>query len=444
MIPDKIRMVELFAGIGATHQALTELGLNVEVLAISDIDKNAIKGYEAIHGPVNNLGDITKIDSLPACDLLTYTWPCQAVSIAGKKTGMVEGSGTSSALLWEVGRLLKEMNARGELPPVLLAENVDAVLNARNYPEFKRWIITLANLGYTTSYRILNAKNYGTPQNRRRLFVVSTLNKGALIFPRPNPDGRVLKDILEDNVNNSFFISDERLKTFIAHKERQDRLNNGFGFKITDQNKEPAHTVSTHPDRYWGTWIYDKPAKIIIAGEMGNTKFKRARPVISDKGLCPTLTCEHGNTNLKIKISEPAINWPADTKKGYMEAHAGDGLVMNRPNKARGTVQKEISPTLTTGNGGGCGTVSDNLRIRYLTPRECLRLQAFPEDAIDRISEVLTKTALYKVAGNSIPVCVLKAIFKAIYIDESFKKAPRQVSLDVFDEVGESIAGAIQ
>lgn len=104
-----IRMIELFAGIGATHQAMTELGLDVQIVGISEIDKHAITGYEAIHGPVNNLGDITKIAHLPDCDLITYSWPCQSLSIAGKQTGMVEGSGTTSSLLWEVGRLLEDM-----------------------------------------------------------------------------------------------------------------------------------------------------------------------------------------------------------------------------------------------------------------------------------------------------------------------------------------------
>lgn len=416
MILNKIRMIELFAGIGATHEALTELGLNIELVAISDIDKNAIKGYEAIHGPVCNLGDITKIKSLPSCDLLTYTWPCQAVSIAGKKTGMVEGSGTTSSLLWEVGRLLKEMSARGILPPVLLAENVDAVLNTRNYPEFKRWIVTLANLGYTTSYRILNAKNYGTPQNRRRLFVVSTLDKGALIFPHPCPDGRVLKDVLEKNVNESFFISDEQLKT-ITNKEKKDVLN------------WPADTKKGYMEAKEGDGIVmNRPNK--------------ARGTVQ-KETSPTLTT--GNGGGCGVVIKPYITWPSGTKNKTLIAYPGDGLKVypspSRPGSG-GNVQKETSPTINTYKGGGSATIEDDLRIRFLTPRECLRLQAFPDDAIDRISEVLSKTALYKVAGNSIPVCVLKAIFKAIYIDESFKKTPRQVSLDFFDL--EPVAGAIE
>lgn len=183
-----------------------------------------------------------------------------------------------------------------------------------------------------------------------------------------------------------------------------------------------------------------------------------------------------------------SIKYPCDTKIGFMEADVGDGLVMERPHKARGTVQKQTSPTLTTGRGGGCGTVTEStvwfngakpdgleeasvgdgvkvypnparkgsagtvqkqssntinvhygggggvvekdLRIRFLTPRECLRLQAFPDPVIDRLMAVLGKSALYKVAGNSIAVCCLKAIFKGIYIDNTFEKADRQLSLN--------------
>lgn len=133
-----IRVFEAFSGIGAQAEALKELGLDYEVVGTSDIDKHANAGYEAIHGPVKNYGDITKIEHLPECDLLTYSYPCTSISLAGKREGMVEGSGTASSLLWEIGRLLKDMQERGVLPEILLMENVDAVLNRVNKPEFDR------------------------------------------------------------------------------------------------------------------------------------------------------------------------------------------------------------------------------------------------------------------------------------------------------------------
>lgn len=236
-----IKVVELFSGIGAQAEALKELGLDYEVVATADIDKHAIEGYRAIHGDVNNLGDVTKIEHLPECDLLTYSWPCTSISLAGKREGMIEGSGTASSLLWEVGRLLEDMKARNCLPEVLVAENVDAVLNRVNKPQFDRWINILNNLGYSNSYQIMNAKDYGTPQNRRRMFMVSTLHMGEFIFPDPCPDGRVLRDVLEDDVPESYFLSEKRLATFKRHKERNDSKGNGFGFKVhelTDEERE--------------------------------------------------------------------------------------------------------------------------------------------------------------------------------------------------------------
>lgn len=209
-----IRLFEAFAGIGSQAEALKELGIDFVSVGISDIDKHAIAGYEAIHGPVKNYGDITKIEHLPECDLLTYSYPCQAVSSAGKREGMAEGSGTTSSLVWEVGRLLRDMKERECLPEVLLMENVDAVLNKDNKPVFDRWCALLTDLGYCNSYTVMNAKDYGTPQNRNRIFMVSTLTLGEFIFPEPCPDGRVLKDVLEDDVPESYFLSEERINRY--------------------------------------------------------------------------------------------------------------------------------------------------------------------------------------------------------------------------------------
>lgn len=131
------------------------------------------------------------------------------------------------------------------------------------------------------------------------------------------------------------------------------------------------------------------------------------------------------------------IPYPCDTKIGFMPAYEGDGIVMQRPHKARGTVQPQSSPTLLCGRGGGAGVVTNelgNLRIRYLTPRECFRLMGFSEDEIDKLMKAVpSKTNLYKLAGNSIVVDCLEAIFKAIYIDRSFDPVkPKQKSLSEF------------
>lgn len=449
-----LRVIELFSGIGAQVEALKELGIKHEVIATSDIDKHANKGYEAIHGKVNNLGDVTKIEHLPECDLLTYSYPCTSVSVAGKREGMLEGSGTASALLWEVGRLLEDMRERDVLPEVLLMENVDAVLNSLNRAEFNRWIATLDAMGYCSSYKILNAKDYGTPQNRKRCFMVSTRSLGKFEFPKPCPDGRVLRDVLEHDVPESYYLSEKRLRTFIAHAERNSKKGNGFGFKVhplTDEKAERergdfAQAVMGQADRYCQTWVgipksechreggyimwpnktkkgylEARPGDGLVMGYMG-----QHRGAVQ-KDMAPTISTRLGGD------AGTVIPWVNGLKSGYSMAAVGDGLkIYPKPSLpgAGGTVQQKSANALNTYEGCGSGTIDEQtLRVRYLTPRECLRLQAFPDDAIDRLMAVLPKSALYKVAGNSIAVCCLKAIFKGIYIDRTFSKMYRQTNM---------------
>ena len=239
-----IRVIELFAGIGSQAQALKNLEIPHEIIGISEIDKYAIMGYEAIHGPVNNLGDITKIEHLPECDLITYSFPCQDLSIAGAKRGMAEGSGTRSALLWEVGRLLEDMKERNALPEVLLMENVDAILDKDNKPHFMRWILFLNQIGYTNSYEILNAKNYGIPQNRNRCFMVSTLTKGTFIFPPKIELEKSLKDYLESGVSEVYYLSDEKIAKYEAHAMKMEAKGMGLGWRPLSLSPINAPTPS--------------------------------------------------------------------------------------------------------------------------------------------------------------------------------------------------------
>lgn len=232
-----LRVIELFAGIGAQASALERLGIEFESI-VCEKDPQAYAAYCAIHGETPNLGDITKVEHLPECDLLTYSFPCQDLSIAGRQAGMVEGSGTRSALLWEVERLLQDMADRGCLPEILLMENVDAILHKSNKPHLERFIIRLNALGYTSSYAILNAKDYGVPQNRNRCFMVSTLHRGTFKFPEGRPLEKRLKDVLEDNVDESYYLSDERIATFERHKKRQEENGRHFGWSPLDPERE--------------------------------------------------------------------------------------------------------------------------------------------------------------------------------------------------------------
>lgn len=167
---NEIRILELFSGIGAQAQSLKEIGLTPYAY-ISEIDKTAIAAYNAIHGDTENLGNVQEIRTIPEVDIMTYSFPCQDLSVAGYRRGMSYGDNTRSALVWEVGRILKAAKQESDmaaLPPTLVMENVSAILHKKNIKNFKMWIEFLSKLGYTSTYAILNAKDFGIPQYRER------------------------------------------------------------------------------------------------------------------------------------------------------------------------------------------------------------------------------------------------------------------------------------
>ena len=201
----KIKVFEAFSGIGSQSIALRNIGVDYEVVAISEIDKYAIKAYEAIHGKANNLGDISKIDvkDIPEHDLFTYSFPCQDISIAGRQMSLEEGSGTRSSLLWECKKIIEHCK-----PKYLLMENVKNLISKKHKPYFDKWLDYLESLGYTNYWKVLNAKDYGVPQNRERVFVVSILGEHK---PYEFPEGfeltKYTRDILEKNVDERYYTS---------------------------------------------------------------------------------------------------------------------------------------------------------------------------------------------------------------------------------------------
>lgn len=168
-----LKVIELFAGVGAQTQGLKEAGIDHEVVAISELDKYADRAYRLLHGDVNNLGDITRIEKLPQAGLWTYSFPCTDISLAGKQRGLEKGSSTSSSLLWEEERLLNVSKDYNELPKFLLMENVKALVSKKIISDFNEWLLYLESLGYKNYWKVLNAKHYGIPQNRERVFLLS-------------------------------------------------------------------------------------------------------------------------------------------------------------------------------------------------------------------------------------------------------------------------------
>ena len=223
-----IRLIELFAGIGSQAKALERLGVDFEHYRVCEFDKYAIASYNAIHGTNFETSDITQItakdlgivDTDKYCYMMTYSFPCQDLSLAGKRKGMAKGENTRSGLLWEVERLLNECT---ELPQVLLMENVTQVHSTKNKEHFDEWIKFLESKGYSNYWKDLNAKNFGIPQNRNRTFMVSVLGNYTYEFPKEFPLELRLKDMLEDSVDEKFYISNDRVDKIINFTFAQEK-----------------------------------------------------------------------------------------------------------------------------------------------------------------------------------------------------------------------------
>lgn len=223
-ITKPIRLIELFAGYGSQAMALERIGAKFEHYRVVEFDKYAVASYNAVHGTDFPTMDITKVhvDDLNICDteaftyLLTYSFPCTDLSVAGKQAGMKKGSGTRSGLLWEVERILKEIKyGGGELPQILFMENVPQVHADANMVDFQNWIDFLTSLGYVSYWQDLNAKNYGVAQNRERCFMFSFLGEYNYHFPEPVSLKKKLKDYLEENVDEKYYINNEKAQKLI-------------------------------------------------------------------------------------------------------------------------------------------------------------------------------------------------------------------------------------
>lgn len=382
----KIKVIELFAGVGSQAMALRNIGIDYEVIGISEIDKFAIKSYEAIHGEVHNFGDISKIEKLPYCDLLTYSFPCQDLSVAGHQKGI--NKDTRSGLLLEVERLLLKAKENGTLPKYLLLENVKNLVGKKFIKDFERWLSFLSSLGYYSNWEVLNAKDYGIPQNRERVFVVSSLENMHYKFPKPVELKSKMKDLLEEKVDDKYYLSEKYLKCFSDMKNR-----NGF----------------TRGERF-------NPRKL----EECNTAFA----ITTRAGARPTdnFIIQKGHGFNKGGIKENTV--PALTKSSWHE----NNFVVNINPSGKGmngnVYRTNLSPTLTTNKGEGIKILqNEDCRIRKLTPLECWRLMGFRDvDYYAAKSVGISDAQLYKQAGNSIVVTVLEAIFRNLF----FKKHRRK------------------
>lgn len=222
-----LRVFTTFSGYDSQCLALRNIGIPFELIGWSEIDKYAIMGHDALFPEYKdrNYGDICKIDwdQVPDFDFLTYSSPCQDFSNAGLQRGGEEGSGTRSSLLWEVKRAII-----AKQPTYLMMENVKALVSNKFLPTFKLWLDWLTGQGYTNFCQVLNAKDYGIPQNRERIFVVSILGDAWYTFPQPMELKLRLKDMLEDKVDEKYYLPQEKVDQFVSQlpEEKLKELEN--------------------------------------------------------------------------------------------------------------------------------------------------------------------------------------------------------------------------
>ena len=258
---EKIKVFTAFSGYDSQCLALERLkrdfpGFDYELVGWSEIDSHAIEAHDALfpQWAERNFGDISRIDwaQVPDFDLFTYSFPCQSISQSGRQEGLAEGSGTRSSLLWECRRAIEVKKPRW-----LLMENVDALVSKKFIGYFQKWVDFLTGQGYASFSAVLNAKDYGVPQSRKRVFCVSIRDfDGEFHFPKPIGCGRRLRDVLESDVEERYYLRDEVVENFLRNNERKRSKGNGFRFKPSTRGGY-SKTVSTRAFRETETWIDD-------------------------------------------------------------------------------------------------------------------------------------------------------------------------------------------
>lgn len=283
-----VRVLELFAGIGACSKALTNLGVEHEIVDAVEIDKYAVKSFNAIHGTNFEPQDITKWDKDIECDLIMHGSPCQDFSVAGKNAGGDKDSGTRSSLMYETLRIVEKLR-----PKYVIWENVKNLLSKKHRHNFDAYLDAMADLGYTNNYQVLNAKDYGIPQNRERVFTVSIrkdIYKGYF-FPAPIPLEKKLKDVLENEVDEKYYLSDEqtkRLRESTFHQaSEQTRVQDGGGISGTLCARD-----------------YKDPKCVRVGGLYDGMGIKhQAGSVYDPNGICATLSTMGGGNQEPIILT---------------------------------------------------------------------------------------------------------------------------------------------
>ena len=351
---------------------MTNLGVPYELVNFCEFDKYAVKSYCAIHGvdESKNLGDITKVDETKLAkdiDVLTYGFPCQDISLAGKQKGLFneDGTQTRSGLFFEALRIIEVTK-----PKIAIAENVKNLVSKKFNAQFQIVLASLEAAGYNNYYQVLNAKDYGVPQNRQRVFIVSIrkdIDHGLFQFPKPFPLTKRLKDMLEDEVDEKYYLSNKGVDFVLAPERGMTTSinpticqpltacgqNNWNGSFISDDvshleksskigGKSPVRIVMRSGEEFIRE--ADSPEIIQVAQMYPNSGNPQAGRIYDADGISPTMdTCSGGNRMPKVIVREA-------TKQGYAEAYEGDSINLEQPNSKtrRGRVGRQVAQTLTT------------------------------------------------------------------------------------------------
>ena len=409
-----MKFLDLFAGIGGFRLGMESAGH--ECIGFCEIDKFARASYKSIHNTEGEveLHDITRVTDesirrIGRVDVICGGFPCQAFSIAGARRGFEDTRGT---LFFEIARFASILR-----PKYLFLENVKGLLNHENGITFETIISTLDELGYDVEWQVLNSKDFGVPQNRERVFIIGHLRgeRTRRIFPLSGENQSTSSQsvVKIGNVNPSgigmngeVYQADGLAPTLTTNKGEWQKIaiksNTIKQFGVLQPNFNQCGVV----------YETDGIAPTIRAYQGGGLE-----PKIIQRGhgynqggvheIAPTLTSNSYHENNVLKITEA-------TSQGYAEEEVGDSVNLSHPNSKtrRGRVGKKIANTLLTGESQG--VVEPDFRIRKLTPRECWRLQGFPDWAFDKAQEVNSNSQLYKQAGNSVTVNVIAAIAKEL------------------------------
>ena len=360
--------------------------------------------------------------------------PCQDFSIAGTQAGGDEKSGTRSSLMYETIRIVEKLK-----PKYVIWENVKNILSKKHRHNFDSYISKLENLGYESYYQVLNAKDYGIPQNRERVFTISIRNdlKQTFEFPPKQELKLKLKDLIETEVDEKYYLSKETVTKLMWHNEKFK--NTGYIFKPKTSKDEVASCVTSKA----GGRATDNFIKLNQVGQIYGTEKEpnpQAGRVYDSEGISPTLdSCSGGNRMPKVVIGasrgrnpeNPSDRTPGAQTEQRLEINTQgisntittvqkDNYCIVADTQSHASVKKDgISPALTSSMGAGGGHVpmhDIDYRIRKLTPKECWRLMGFSDEDFEKAEKVNSNTQLYKQAGNSICVPVLERILESLLV----------------------------